>query len=143
MIRPFHKTDKIAIADYLSKKLNLSMSDANLEAHKILKSKTQGFIKEDINLEGLCWIDKKIINEKPVKRLTFLVNNWRLAEDFIKLLRWNLSGEYIVECPKHDFLNRTLTKNGFRFLRLEDNKNVYNFRFEKRSFTNYKSEDND
>lgn len=143
MIRAIKRTDKSDIVQYLVKKLSISFEESEKKARKLLKLNNLCFIKESKNLEGICWVENILVADKKVKKLSFLVDNWKLADDFIKLLRWNLNGEYITEIPKHDFLNRTLSKNGFRFLRLENNKNVYNYRFDLKIFTNYKIDDVD
>lgn len=143
MIRLIKTEDKTSISDFLMKKLSISFKEAELKTSKLLKLKNLCFVKESPDVKGLCWVETSLISDKKVKKLFFLVDNWQLAEDFIKLLRWNLSGEYLIEIPKHDFLNRTLSKNGFRFVKLLDNKNVYNYRFEKKTFTNYKLDDID
>lgn len=143
MIRLIKKEDTLSIVEYLLKKLAITPQEAKVISRKIVKSGLPSFLKDSKSLEGICWMEKSILNEKPIKKLNFLVDNWRLAEDFIKILRWNVNGEIIIDIPRHDFLNRTLTKNGFRFLKLENNRNVYNYRFEKREFHNIKSEDNE
>jgi len=143
MIRLITKQDKSSIIEYLSKKLVISEQQAALKTNKLINRGLPFFIKELKNIEGICWVEHLTIDEKKVRKLFFLVDNWRLAEDLIKLLRWNLNGDYVIEIPKHDFLNRTLNKNGFRFSHIKDNYNVYNYRFEKRTFHNSKLEDND
>ena len=62
---------------------------------------------------------------------------------YIKILRWNLKGIYWFSLTKHDFLNRTYNKNGLRFIKCDGDKNLYCYKFEKRQFANFKSEDNE
>jgi hypothetical protein len=143
MIRQLTVKDKISLISYLSEKTNISLPDATMKVSKILKGGLTALIKESKNLEGVCWVETKLVNEKKEKFVEIIVNNWRLAEDFIKVLRWNLNGDYFFVLPKHDFLNRTYNKNGIRFFKCDGDKNVYCQRFEKRQFFNYKSEDNE
>lgn len=141
MIRQAELRDKIMVTEYVVKKLNISMKEANSKISKQIKSGLPLFLKDEKDIRGICWVEKITINDKKVKKLSFLFDDWRLAEDMIKYLRWQLNGEYITDLPKHDTLNRTLNKNGFRFTHIADNKNHYIYRFEKRTFKNYKSED--
>lgn len=143
MIRQVSTNDNTSIAIYLSKKLNLSFSDAYIKTRKIIKSGLISLIKEDKDLEGICWVETKFINNKKEKFVEIYVNNWRLAESFIQILRWSLTGIYYFSLSKHDMLNRTLNKSGIRFLKVEGDKNIYNYKFEKRYFQSYKSEDNE
>jgi len=98
---------------------------------------------EGKELHGVCWIESRLIGEKKEKFIEILCNNWRLAESYIQVLRWNLDGVFYFSLPKHDFLNRTLNKAGIRFVKVDGDKNIYNYKFEKRNFVNYKSEDNE
>jgi len=47
-------------------------------------------------------------------------------------LRWNYNGEVIVELDKHHFLNRTLNKQRFNFIKFENGKNIFSYTFSKR-----------
>lgn len=143
MIRQVSTKDKTSIAIYLAQKLNISLSDANRKTNKIIKSGLPAFIFEGKDLQGICWIESRLIGEKKEKFVEILVNNWRLAESYIQVLRWRLDGIYFFSLPKRDFLNRTLNKAGIRFIKVDGDKNVYNYKFEKRNFFNYKSEDNE
>jgi hypothetical protein len=143
MIRICSTKDKTSIALYLSKKLNISLNDANIKTRRIVKSGLPSFIKESKELEGVCWVETRLVNEKKEKFITILVDNWRLANDFIQMFRWTLDGIYWFELPKHDMLNRTLNKAGIRFVKVDGDKNIYNYRFEKRYFQSFKSEDNE
>ncbi len=142
MIRRISNRDKVALTLYLSNKLRISLPEANSKVRKILKTGIC-FIKEEKDLTGVCWIESRLVGEKKEKFIEILCNNWRLAEDFIQVLRWNLNGIYFFALPKHDFLNRTFNKNGIRFQRVDGDKNIYNYKFELRNFVNYKSEDNE
>jgi hypothetical protein len=128
---------------YLAQKLNISLPEASIKAKQIIKSGLPSLIKESKELQGICWVESYIINDKKEKFVKILVNNWRLAENYIQILRWNLNGDYFFSVPKHDWLNRTLNKNGIRFYRVEGTNNLYIGRFEKRNFFNYKKEDID
>jgi hypothetical protein len=139
MIRQTKTSDINNIASYLSSKLKISFLEANIKAKKIVKSGLPSFIIEEKDLTGICYVESKSINSQ--KYIEILVNNWRLAEDFIQILRWNLDGIYYLSLPKHDMLNRTFNKNGIRFLKCEGDKNIYCYKFEKRQFFNHKSED--
>ena len=139
MIRQINKKDTLFISEYLSKKLSISNKEANSKISKLIKSGLPAFIKEGLYIDGICWVE---IDDKKVKRINFQVDNWKIAEDFIKVLKWNLNGDYIIELPKYDFLNKTLNKNGFKFFKVENNKNYYTYKFEKRVFYNTKSDDN-
>jgi hypothetical protein len=141
MIRKISNKDNVSIAVYLSKKLNLSLTDANLKANKIIKSGLPAFILEGKDIQGICWVENKVIDNKKEKFVEILVNHWRLAENYIQILRWNLNGIYWFSLPKYDTLNRTFNKNGIRYIRCEGDKNIYCYKFELRHFTNYKNED--
>lgn len=141
MIRPIKKSDKSSLCEYIKNKYSCTYTEAEKESRKLLKFSQKCYIKEDKDLYGVCWIEKCIFDKLPSKKINFLVDNWHLADDFIKILRWNLNGLYIIEVPQNHFLNKTLNKNGFRFIRLQNNKNLYHYKFELRKFTNYKLED--
>jgi hypothetical protein len=141
MIRRINSKDKNSLASYFSNKLNINIEDALVKTNKILKSNSTNFIKEERELSGVCWIETRLINNIKTKYIEILVNNWRLAEQFLQCLRWSLNGEHWFSLPKHDFLNRTLNKAGIRFIRVEGDRNIYCYRFEKRDFRNYKSDD--
>ena len=143
MIRPISTNDKVSIAIYLASKLNISLPEAKVKTNKILKGGLSAFILESKDLQGICYIEKRLIGEKQENFIEILVGNWRLAESFIQVLRWNLDGDYWFSLPRHDFLNRTFNKNGIRYVRVEGDRNIYCYRFEKRNFFNYKSEDVD
>ena len=143
MIRKISNKDNVSIAVYLSKKLNLSLSDANIKANKIIKSGLPAFILEGKDIQGICWVENRLIDNKKEKFVEILVNHWRLAESYIQILRWNLNGDYFLLIPKYDTLNRTYNKNGIRFLKVEGQNNLYVARFEKRNFYSFKSEDVD
>lgn len=142
MIRNITSSDKNSVSEYLIKKLNISPSDAEKKSRKIIKSGLPSFLLESSDLQGICYVETRIINGEKQKFVEILVNNWRLAETYIKILRWNLNGIYWFSLPKHDFLNRTYNKNGLRFTKCDGDKNIYCYRFEKRNFVNFKSEDN-
>jgi hypothetical protein len=141
MIRQLTIKDKTSLIVYLSAKLQLSFIEAEKKAVKIIKSGFPNLILDTRELQGVCWIESKEIDNKKIKFVNILVNNWRIAEAFIKVLRWRLNGEYWFSLPKHDFLNRTFNKNGIRFMNVDGDKNIYCFKFELRHFINYKSED--
>lgn len=141
MIRRINSKDKNSLASYFSNKLNITIEDALVKTNKILKSNFTNFIKEERELFGVCWVETRLINDVKTKYIEILVNNWRLAEQFLQCLRWSLNGEHWFSLPKHDFLNRTLNKAGIRFIRVEGDRNIYCYRFEKRDFRNYKSDD--
>jgi hypothetical protein len=143
MIRQISTQDKTSITIYLARKLNISLVDANIKTNKIIKSGLPAFILEDKDLEGICWVELRLIGLKKEKFIEILCNNWRLAESYIQVLRWNLNGDYFFSVPKHDWLNRTLNKNGIRFYKIDELNNLYIGRFEKRNFFNYKSDDNE
>jgi hypothetical protein len=143
MIRHSNTKDLTSISMYLAQKMNISLPEANAKAKKIVKSGLLSLIKESKDLLGIVWIEYRIVNNKNEKFVEILVNNWRLAEEFIQCLRWNLDGEYYFVLPKHDFLNRTYNKNGIRYLKCDGDKNIYCQRFEKRNFYSFKSEDNE
>jgi len=143
MIRNWKQQDVSALSLYISKKLNVPISEATLKARKVIKSGLPSFLKEESDLTGVCWIEARVIDGKKLKFIEILANNWRLAEDYIQCLRWEIHGEYYFSVPRHDSLNRTYNKNGIRYLRVEGDKNIYVYRFERRNFVSYKSEDND
>jgi hypothetical protein len=143
VIRQIITKDSNDVAIYLVSKLNISFPDAIKKVRKIVKSGLPSFLKEDRDLQGICYVESRIVNGEKLKFVEILCDNWRLAEMYIKILRWNLNGIYWFALPKRDFLNRTLNKAGIRYVRVDGDKNIYNFRFEKRSFSNFKSEDNE
>jgi hypothetical protein len=143
MIRKIKSEDKSSLIIYFASKLNISVSDAAIKVLKIIKNGLPSLILESKDIQGVCWIEKRAIGDKKEKYIEILCNNWRLAESFLNMLRWQLSGEYWFSLPRHDFLNRTLNKNGIRFVRVEGDKNIYSYKFEKREFRNYKLEDNE
>jgi hypothetical protein len=143
MIRQASTNDKTSIAVYLSKKLNISLKDANNKARKIIKSGLSAFILEGKDLLGICYVELRLVGNKKEKFVEILCDNWRLAESYIQILRWNLNGDYQFSVPKHDWLNRTLNKNGIRFNKIDGLNNLYIGRFEKREFHSFKSEDNE
>lgn len=126
---------------YLAQKLNISLPEASIKAKQIIKSGLPSLIKEAKDLSGVAWIEHRIVNDKKEKFIEILVNNWRLAEEFIQCLRWKLNGIYWFSLPRHDFLNRTFNKNGIRYIRVENDKNIYCYKFEKRNFYSFKSDD--
>lgn len=141
MIRQISTKDRTSISLYLASKLNIDLPEANRRARKIIKSGLPSFILESKDLQGLCYVEKRQVGDKQEKFIEILVGNWRLAENFIQVLRWNLDGVYWFSLPKHDFLNRTLNKAGMRYVRVEGDKNVYNYKFERRQFYSFKLED--
>ena len=141
MIRQVSTKDKTSIAIYLAQKLNISLPDANIKANKIIKNGLSAFMLEGKDLQGMCWVELRLIGEKKEKFVEILCNNWRLAESYLQVLRWNLNGDYFFSVPKHDWLNRTLNKNGIRFYKIDGLNNLYIGRFEKRTFYSFKSED--
>ena len=143
MIRKCIISDKSSIAIYLASKLNISIVESNRKAKKIIKSGLPAFILEGKDLQGLCWVESRLVGEKKEKFIEILCNNWRLGESYIQVLRWNLNGDYQFSVPKHDWLNRTLNKNGIRFNKIDGLNNLYIGRFEKREFHSFKSEDAD
>lgn len=143
MIRKINIKDVNSVAEYLSKKLNISFLEASIKASKIAKSGNISFLKDEKDISGLCWIESKIVKEKKERYIEIYVNNWRLAEEFLQCLRWTINGIYYFSLPKHDTLNRTLNKAGMRFFKVEGDKNIYVYKFEKRNFISYKSEDNE
>jgi hypothetical protein len=143
MIRNCTTKDLSSISVYLAQKLNISLPEASIKTKKIIKSGLPSLIKESKDLTGIVWVESRIINDKKEKFIEIFVNNWRLAEDFIQCLRWKLDGVYWFSLPRHDFLNRTFNKNGIRFSRVEGDRNIYCYKFERRNFFNYKSEDNE
>lgn len=143
MIRQISTKDRTSISLYLASKLNIALPEANRIANKIIKSGLPSFILESKDLQGLCYVENRKIGDKQEKFVEILVGNWRLAESFLQVLRWNLNGIYYFALPKHDMLNRTLNKNGMRFFKVDGDKNLYNYKFEKRYFQSYKAEDNE
>jgi len=143
MIRNITTNDKISVSLYLADKLKISLLEASVKTKKIIKSGLPSFILESKDLRGLCYVELQMIKGVKEKVVVILCDNWRLAEEYLKILRWNLDGIYWFSLPKHDFLNRTLNKNGVRFSHVDNDKNIYCYRFEKRVFQNYKSEDNE
>jgi hypothetical protein len=141
MIRQISTKDKISLSVYLSSKLGISFSDATKKASKIIKSGFPNLMLESSDLQGVCWVETRIIADKKIKFVEMVVNNWRLAESFLQALRWKLCGEYWFSLPKHDFLNRTYNKQGIRFMKVDGQNNLYCYKFEKRNFFNYKRED--
>lgn len=141
MIKQCTIKDLTSVSEYLSKKLNIPFSEATKQARKIIKSGLPSLILEEKDLTGVCWAEIRLIDDKKFHYVVMLVNNWRLAEKFIQILRWRLNGIYYFSIPKHDFLNRTYNKNGIRFLKCDNDKNVYCQKFELRTFVNHKSED--
>jgi hypothetical protein len=143
MIRKITSSDKTSVASYLVSKLNMPLLEAIKKANKIIKSGRVSFLKEERDLSGLCYTESRVVNGVKTNFVEIIVNNWRLAEDFIQVLRWNLDGIYWFSLPRHDFLNRTLNKIGIRFVRVDGDRNVYCYKFEKRNFYSFKSEDNE
>ena len=143
MIRNATTKDITSIATFLSNKLNLSLTDAVKKSRKIVKNCSPSFIKEEKDVSGVWWVEKRIVNNVPQKFVEIHVKNWRLAEDFIQCLKWSLNGEYMFLIPRKDMLNRTYNKAGIKYLKIEGDNHLYSYRFEKREFRNYKSEDLD
>jgi hypothetical protein len=143
MIRQCSTKDRTSIAVYLVSKLGISLSDATFKAKRIIKSGYPSFLKEEKNLSGLCYVESRIVNDKKERFVEILSDNWRLAESFIQCLRWKLDGIHYFSLPKHDSLNRTYNKNGIRFLKVDGDRNIYQYKFEKRQFYSFKSEDLD
>ena len=141
MIRQVSTKDKTTIGIYLSQKLNISITEGMVKARKIIKSGLPVFMLEGKDLQGICWVETRLVNNKKEKFVEILCNNWRLAESYLQVLRWTLNGDFFFSVPKHDWLNRTLNKNGIRFTKIDGLNNLYIGRFEKRNFFNYKSED--
>lgn len=141
MIRNITTKDKTSLAVYLSSKLNISLPDAKLKASKIVKNGQTSFLKEEKDLSGICYVENRLINDKKEKYVVILVNHWKLAESFIQCLRWKLDGIFWFELPKHDSLNRTFNKAGIRFVKIDGDRNLYNYKFDKRQFFSFKSED--
>ena len=143
MIRKINAKDITSLSIYLSQKLGISISEAKKKASKIVKSGLPNFIKEEKDLSGVCFVETKIINDVKKKFVYIYVNNWRLAENFLQCLRWNLNGEYFFSISRRDMLNRTYNKAGIKYLKIEGDNHLYSYVFEKRNFTSYKSEDNE
>ena len=141
MIRNISSKDKLVIADYLVSKKGISFLEANKIVKNILKGGRVSFIKENKECEGICYIYTKEINGEKLKFIEILVNNWRLAENYLQMLKWSLNGVYFFSLPKHDFLNRTYNKNNIKFLQVDGQNNIYSYKFEKRQFFNFKRED--
>ena len=143
MIRNATTKDITSIATFLSNKLNLSLNDAVKKSRKIVKNGLPSFLKEEKDLSGVCWVEKRVVNNVPQKFVEIHVNHWKIAEDFIQCLKWSLNGEYMFLIPRKDMLNRTYNKAGIKYLKIEGDNHLYSYRFEKRIFRNYKSEDLD
>jgi hypothetical protein len=143
MIRKATIKDITAIALFLSNKLNLPFKETVVKARKIVKSGSPNFLKEEKDLTGVCWVEKKIVNNAPQKFVEIHVTNWRLAEMFLQCLRWELNGDYYFLIPRRDMLNRTYNKNSIKFLKIEGDNHLYSYVFQKREFRSYKSEDLD
>ena len=141
MIRQVSTKDKTTIGIYLSQKLNISITEGMVKARKIIKSGLPVFMLEGKDLQGICWVETRLVNNKKEKFVEILCNNWRLAESYLQVLRWTLNGDFFFSVPKHDWLNRTLNKNGIRFTKIDGLNNLYIGRFEKREFHSFKSED--
>ena len=141
MIRQISTKDKTSIAIYLAQKLNISLPDANIKANKIIKSGLPAFLLEGKDLQGICYVELRLVGDKKEKFVEILCDNWRLAESYLQVLRWNLDGIYWFSLPKRDFLNRTYNKQGIRYMRCDGDKNIYCYKFEKRNFYSFKSED--
>jgi len=125
----------------LAQKLNISLPDANIKANKIIKSGLPAFLLEGKDLQGICYVELRLVGDKKEKFVEILCDNWRLAESYLQVLRWNLDGIYWFSLPKRDFLNRTYNKQGIRYMRCDGDKNIYCYKFEKRNFYSFKSED--
>jgi hypothetical protein len=143
MIRHISTGDKNLVSDYLANKLRIPFSEAQKKARKIIKSGLPSFLLESKDLQGICYVENRIVNDKKEKFVEILCDNWRLAEKYIKILRWSLNGDYFFLVPKHDWLNRTYNKNGIRFYKVDGSNNLYIGRFEKRTFVNFKAADNE
>lgn len=143
MIRHATTKDITSIATFLSNKLNLSLNDAVKKAKKIVKNGLPSFLKEEKDLTGVCWVEKRVVNNVPQKFVEIHVKNWRLAEDFIQCLKWSLNGEYMFLIPRKDMLNRTYNKAGIKYLKIEGDNHLYSYVFQKREFKSFKSEDNE
>jgi hypothetical protein len=143
MIRNLQPKDELNFITYYSSKVNCSLKDAKHQFKQIIKSGLPALIKDESTLSGVCWIDSRKVEDKKIRYLNFLVNNWRLAEAFLQVLRWNYNGEVIVELDKHHFLNRTVNKNRFIFLRTENNKNIFKYTFIKREIYGKLEESNE
>lgn len=143
MIRHCTTKDRTSIAVYLATKLKISLSEANSKAKRIVKNGMPSFLKEEKNLTGLCWVETRIVNDKKEKFVEILSDHWKLAESFLQCLRWALNGIYYFSLPRHDSLNRTYNKNGIRYLKVDGDRNIYVYKFEKREFRSFKEEDNE
>lgn len=134
MIRSIKQKDKCDFITAYIYHNRCSPDEAKLKFNHIIKSGLFNLILEDKNISNFCWLEHKVINDKKNKYLYFLVNHWKVAESFINMCRWNINGEIWVELPKHHFLNRTLNKQNFKFIKVENNKNIYNYTFIQRKF---------
>lgn len=143
MIRHCTTKDRTSIAVYLATKLKISLSEANSKAKRIVKNGMPSFLKEEKNLTGLCWIETRLVNDKKEKFVEILSDHWKLAESFLQCLRWKLDGIFYFSLPKYDSLNRTYNKNGIRYLKVDGDRNIYVYKFEKREFRSFKEEDNE
>ena len=143
MIRKATTKDITSIAVFLSNKLNLSLKDSIVKARRIVKNGLPSFLKEEKDLTGVCWVEKRLIGDVKKKFVCIHVDNWRLAESFIQCLRWTLNGEHMFFIPRRDMLNRTFNKNGIKYIKIDGDNHLYSYTFEKREFRNYKSEDLD
>lgn len=143
MIRHILPKDELSLTIYLMSKLGIQYKEANIKANKIIKSGFVSFLVDSKDLQGICWVEQRLIGDKKIKFVEILVNNWRLAESLFQVLKWNLNGEYWFSIPKHDFLNRTYNKNGIRFIKVDGNYNTYCYKFELRTFYNVKHEDDE
>ena len=143
MIRRIVKSDKNSITEYLANKLHISLPEAMIKAKKIIKSGHISFLKDDKDVTGICYVEKRQLGDKQENFVEILTNHWRLAEAFIQCLRWQLNGICYFSLFKHDSLNRTLNKNGIRFLKCEGDRNIYWYKFEKINFQSFKIEDNE
>ncbi len=143
MIRQISPKDKTSLSIYLIEKLKLTFPEASIKANKIIKNGYTSLMADTRDLQGICWVELRLVGDKKIKFVEILVNNWRLAESFIQVLRWKLNGEFWFSLPKHDFLNRTYNKNGIRFMKVDGSNNLYCYKFEKRQFFNVKREDDE
>lgn len=143
MIHHITNKDKVLVAEYLVKKLDIPFKDAIIKTQKIIKSGLPSYIKDEKNLSGVCWVEIRTVNNIKQKHVEILCDNWRLAELFLKVLKWDLNGDYCFSIPKHHFLNRTYNKQGLKFFKCNGNNNDYIMKYEKRNFYLIKSDDED
>lgn len=134
MIRSVKSKDMSSFITTYSYHNHCSYLESKSKFNTLIKSGLFALVLEDKSVDNFCWVENKIVNEKKIKYLYFLVNHWKVAESFINMCRWNINGEIWVELPKHHFLNRTLNKQNFKFIKVEDNKNIYNYTFIQRKF---------